>query len=134
MGFQASYDYSSDISHSAPSASEESVCSVEPGSADDVGKIIQILGSSRTPFAVKGGGHAVNPGFSSTTGVQIAMTRWDQVYDALDHTGVIVIGGRENGVGVAGLTLGGGECLGSSESRISYSTFRSCSQMELSHM
>jgi hypothetical protein len=93
---------------------------------------------------VKGGGHAVNPGFSATTGVQISMTRfnetkvnstsgtvevgsglsWDQVYDALDGTGVIVIGGREKGVGVAGLTLGGGECLVSSESRISHSTFR----------
>jgi len=93
---------------------------------------------------VKGGGHAVNPGFSSTTGVQISMTRfnetkvnstsgtvevgagltWDQVYDALDHTGVIVIGGREKGVGVAGLTLGGGECLGSPENHISYRTFR----------
>jgi hypothetical protein len=33
----------------------------------------------RTPFAVKGGGHATNPGFSSTTGVQIAMTRFNQV-------------------------------------------------------
>ena len=49
---------------------------------------------------------------------------WDQVYDALNNTGVIVIGGREEGVGVAGLTLGGGEYLGSSETRISYSTFR----------
>ncbi len=86
----------------------------------------------------------MNPGFSSTKGVQISMTRfnetkvdsargtvcvgagltWDQVYEALDHTGVTVIGGRENGVGVAGLTLGGGEFLGSSESRVSHSTFR----------
>jgi hypothetical protein len=74
----------------------------------------------------------VNPGFSSTTGVQISMTRfnetkvnstcgtvevgagltWDQVYDALNGTGVIVIGGRLSGVGVAGLSLGGGTCLG----------------------
>jgi FAD/FMN-containing dehydrogenase len=73
----------------------------------------------------------VNPGYSSSRGVQIAMTRfnetkvdstrgtvevgagltWDQVYAALDHNGVIVIGGRLPGVGVAGLTLGGGECL-----------------------
>jgi FAD/FMN-containing dehydrogenase len=124
---------------------------------------------------VKGGGHAENPGFSSTRGVQIAITRfnetkvdstsgtvyvgagltWDQVYDALDQTGVTVIGGRIPGIGVAGLTLGGGECLGSSESPadlIQYlqaihisqvstdlrlTTLRdmnSCSQMELSHM
>jgi len=83
---------------------------------------------TRTPFAVKGGGHATNPGFSSTTGVQIAMTRfnqvivnktaslvevgagliWDDVYKALDGTGLNVVGGRVSGVGVAGFTLGGG--------------------------
>ena len=33
---------------------------------------------------------------------------WDQVYATLDPTGVNVVGGREFGVGVAGLTLGGG--------------------------
>ena len=33
---------------------------------------------------------------------------WDQVYATLDPTGVIVVGGREPGVGIAGLTLGGG--------------------------
>jgi FAD/FMN-containing dehydrogenase len=88
---------------------------------------------------VKGGGHIRNPGFSSTKGVEIAMSRfnetkvdfsggtvevgagltWDQVYVALEPTGVNVIGGRIPGVGVAGLTLGGGECLRSSESWVS---------------
>ena len=77
---------------------------------------------------MKGGGHASNPGFSSTPGVQIALSRfnstklnrnddtveigpgltWDQVYETLDPTGVTVVGGRIPGVGVAGLTLGGG--------------------------
>ena len=89
---------------------------------------------------MKGGGHASNLGFSSTSGVQIAMSRfnetkvnsasgtvkvgagltWDQVYKALDPTGVNVVGGRAPGIGVAGLTLGGGECVGLSESWISY--------------
>lgn len=84
---------------------------------------------TRTPFAVKGGGHATNPGSSSTMGVQIAMTRfnqvvvnkaastvevgagliWDDVYQALDGTGLNIVGGRVSGVGVAGFTLGGGE-------------------------
>jgi FAD/FMN-containing dehydrogenase len=83
---------------------------------------------TRTPFAVKGGGHATNPGFSSTTGVHIAMTRfnqvivnktaslvevgagliWDDVYRKLEGTGLNVVGGRVSGVGVAGFTLGGG--------------------------
>jgi FAD/FMN-containing dehydrogenase len=80
---------------------------------------------------VKCGGHAANPKFSSTSGVQIALSRfnetkvnvasgtvevgagltWDQVYAALEPTGVNVVGGRIPGVGVAGLTLGGGERL-----------------------
>jgi len=85
---------------------------------------------------VKGGGHATNPGFSSTSGIEIVMTRfnetkvdstcgtvevgagltWDQVYAALEPTGVNVVGGRIPGVGVAGLTLGGGESISSTES------------------
>jgi FAD/FMN-containing dehydrogenase len=81
-----------------------------------------------TPFAVKGGGHSANPGFSSTPGVQIALSRlnsttvnandgtveigpgltWDQVYETLGPIGVNVVGGRVTGIGVSGLTLGGG--------------------------
>jgi len=124
---------------------------VEPGSVEDVSKIVRypaptpmapadlvfifvqlkILKACRTPFAVKGGGHTSNPGFSSTSGVQIALSRfnstkfnpnhgtveigpgltWDQVYETLGPTGVTVVGGRIPGVGVAGLTLGGGKRL-----------------------
>lgn len=82
------------------------------------------------PFAVKGGGHATNPGFSSTPGVHISMTRfnsivistdqqtveigagltWTDVYAYLVPKGLNVVGGRQGDVGVAGLTLGGGEC------------------------
>ncbi|KAN0115766.1 hypothetical protein V8E52_006578 [Russula decolorans] len=121
-------EYSSDIFHASDANSEVSACSVEPGSAGDVSKILRILGPSRTPFAVKGGGHTTNPGFSSTRGVQISMTRfndtevdynsgtvelgagltWGQVYVALEPTGVNVVGGRIPEIGVAGLTLGGG--------------------------
>ena len=36
---------------------------------------------------------------------------WDQVYAALDPYNLTVIGGRAPGIGVAGLTLGGGESL-----------------------
>ena len=90
---------------------------------------LQQIASDRVPFAVKGGGHATNPGFSSTPGVHISMTRfndivicndsqtvkigagltWTDVYTYLVPKGVNVAGGRLNGVGVAGLTLGGGE-------------------------
>ncbi|TDL27762.1 FAD-binding domain-containing protein [Rickenella mellea] len=126
--FPGALHYDDDIYHWAASSIEDSVCSVEPGSTQDVGKILQILGSTRTPFAVIGGGHSTNKGFSSTPGIQIAMYRfsnitynkntgtadvgsgliWDEVYTALEPFGVSVIGGRVTGVGVAGFTLGGG--------------------------
>lgn len=92
-----------------------------------------VLATTRTPFAVKGGGYATNQGFSSTTGVQIAMTRFseikvnaaagtvelgagvtsDQVYKTLEPHGITVMAGRVPGVGIAGFTLGGGERLSS---------------------
>ncbi|KAI0266243.1 FAD dependent oxidoreductase [Gloeopeniophorella convolvens] len=126
--FPPAPQYIADNAHYATSSSDSSACSVEPGTPEDVSVILRILGTTRTPFAVKGGGHSLNPGFSSTKGVQISMTRfnqvtvnssagtvdvgsgliWDQVYEALDGTGINVVGGRVPGIGVAGFTLGGG--------------------------
>ncbi|KAH9990402.1 FAD-binding domain-containing protein [Russula vinacea] len=126
--FPPSSDYLFDISHAASSSTQASACSVEPGCAEDLSEILRILGSTRTPFAVKGSGHATNPGFSSTTGVQIALSRfnetnvnlecgtvdvgaglsWDQVYAIIEPFGLNLVGGRITGVGVSGLTLGGG--------------------------
>ncbi|KAI0062516.1 FAD-binding domain-containing protein [Artomyces pyxidatus] len=126
--FPPSTYYTGDIAHWSVSSSTNSACSVEPGTPEDVAHILKVLASSRTPFAVKGGGHTGNPGFSSTPGVEISMSRfsevtvnaatqtvevgaglgWDQVYAALDPQHVNVIGGRIPTVGVAGLTLGGG--------------------------
>ncbi len=40
MGAQASPEYTSDIFHPSSSSSEVSACSVEPGSAEDVSKIV----------------------------------------------------------------------------------------------
>ncbi|KAI6120590.1 hypothetical protein EDD16DRAFT_1518683 [Pisolithus croceorrhizus] len=108
--------YPRDVTHWASSSSQNATCSFEPGTAEDLGK------------AVKGGGHTTNPGFSSTTGVQIALSRfsdvvydqesqtatigagltWDTVYAALEPFGVNVVGARGPGVGVGGLSLGGG--------------------------
>ena len=91
---------------------------------------------------MKSGGHATNPGFSSTHGVQISLTRfntvkvntkaqtveigpgltWDDIYQRLDPYGVTVIGGRVPGVGVGGFILGGGEgCLSASRYALSIS-------------
>ncbi|PPR05983.1 hypothetical protein CVT24_004620 [Panaeolus cyanescens] len=120
--------YFKGISHWASSSSEISNCVVEPGTPQDVAIVLQIVGSTRTPFAVKGGGHTANAGFSSTTGVHISMYRfseveydperqtakigagllWDDVYAKLEPYNVNVVGGRVTGVGVAGFILGGG--------------------------
>ncbi|KAK0229800.1 hypothetical protein EDD85DRAFT_972330 [Armillaria nabsnona] len=81
--YPGSSSYVADNEHYATSSSQVSKCSVEPGSAEDVGIILAILGKTETPFGVKGGGHATNQGFSSTTGVQIAMTRLNEItYDS----------------------------------------------------
>ena len=78
---------------------------------------------------MKSGGHATNRGYSSTSGVQISLARfntvkvnteaqtvelgssltWGDVYERLDSYGVTVIGGGIPEVGVGGLILGGGE-------------------------
>ncbi|KAK0184491.1 FAD dependent oxidoreductase [Armillaria mellea] len=111
--YPGSLSYVEDNEHYATSSSQTSKCSVEPGTAEDVGIILGILGETKTAFGVKGGGHATNQGFSSTTGVQIAMTRFNEVtYDPTTQTAVIGAGcqcsrGRVTGIGVAGFTLGG---------------------------
>jgi FAD/FMN-containing dehydrogenase len=84
---------------------------------------------TRTPFAIKCSGHSANPGFSSTSGVQISMSRfrdivlneeqgtvefgaglaWSDLYSYLVPKGLNVVGGRLDVVGVAGFILGGGE-------------------------
>jgi len=94
----------------------------------EVATIFQVINQTRTHWAVKGGGHAYNSGFSSTPGVQISLSQfnevtydaatstanigagnvWDDVYATLCPLGVNVVGGRVPGVGVAGFTLGGG--------------------------
>ncbi|KAG8714538.1 hypothetical protein FRC11_008093 [Ceratobasidium sp. 423] len=122
-------------SHWASSSSQNSACVVEPASPEDVSTILKIVANTSTPFGIRSGGHATNPGFSSTPGVQIALFRfngvtyhpapaaadgsvgtveigsglvWDTVYAALEPYGVNVVGGRVTGVGVSGFALGGG--------------------------
>ncbi|KAG9119994.1 hypothetical protein FRC07_004700 [Ceratobasidium sp. 392] len=121
--------------HWASSSSQNSACVVEPKNAVDVSAILKIIGNTSTPFGVRSGGHATNPGFSSTPGVQIALFKlsevtyhpasaaddgsvgtvdigsglvWDDVYAALKPHNVNIVGGRVSGVGVGGFTLGGG--------------------------
>ncbi|KAK0184497.1 hypothetical protein F5146DRAFT_1074815 [Armillaria mellea] len=117
--YPGSSSYIADNKHYATSSLQVSKCSVEPGSAEDVGIILGILGKTKMAFGIKGGGYATNPAFSSTIGVQIAMTRfnevaydpatqiavigagniWDDVYEILNAQGVNVVGGGGGGGG-----------------------------------
>ncbi|KAI6106965.1 hypothetical protein EV401DRAFT_2060126 [Pisolithus croceorrhizus] len=107
--------YEENIRHWAFSSTQRATCSLEPGTASDVGIVLQVLGKNIIPFAVKGGGHTLNPGFSFTTGIQTkscmtpncglslgAGVIWDDVYAALERRGVTVVGGRVSGIRVAG--------------------------------
>ncbi|KAF6762009.1 FAD-binding domain-containing protein [Ephemerocybe angulata] len=120
--------YAQGVHHWASSSSQLSDCVVEVGSTADIGVVLKIVAETNTPFAVKGGGHSANAGFSSTEGVHISLAKysdvkydsasktaeigagliWDDVYEKLEPYGVNVVGGRVSGVGVAGFTLGGG--------------------------
>jgi len=63
-------------------------CVVEVASAQDVSNVLNIVGSTRTPFAIKSGGHASNQGFSSTPGVFISLARMTQINLSADKTTV----------------------------------------------
>lgn len=126
--YPGSRDFEVDIAHWTNSSSQRSACSVEPGTPQDAGVVLRHVASTRTPFAIKGGGHTLNPGFSSTPGVHISLARftdivihedsetveigagltWSDVYSYLVPKGINVVGGRLGPVGVSGFTLGGG--------------------------
>ncbi|TDL24026.1 FAD-binding domain-containing protein [Rickenella mellea] len=130
VSLPGSTQYSSDIAHWSKSCQDDAICSITPQTATDVANILSIIGRDdiRVPFAVKGGGHSYNSGHSSTKGIQVSMSkfnslthdpvantvtigaglRWDEVYKLLEPLGIMVVGGRVPGVGIAGLSLGGG--------------------------
>ncbi|UZJ56882.1 hypothetical protein CBS101457_006202 [Exobasidium rhododendri] len=103
-------------------------CIFTPTIASELSSAMKIIGKNKTPFAVSSGQHASNQGFSSTKGIQISMKGfqqvtlssdksyldvgsgnvWDNVYQSLEGTGRMVVGGRVTGVGVGGFITGGG--------------------------
>lgn len=104
-------------------------CRVEPSSANEVSKILNILVDHWCYFSVKGGGHSRNPGDSnSVRGVTVDLDRMRsvdildngtkarvgggantfQVYQALESRNLSFVGGRVGTVGLGGFTLGGG--------------------------
>ncbi|KAJ0123761.1 hypothetical protein J7T55_012230 [Diaporthe amygdali] len=109
------------------------LCFVTPHSASDVSIVVQSLAADAAAgscsFAIRSGGHMWNPGASNAPdGVTVDLSRlnsidvnardstvslgpaasWDAVFAKLEPLGLGVAGGRIAGVGVGGLTLGGG--------------------------
>ncbi|TDZ39665.1 putative FAD-linked oxidoreductase [Colletotrichum spinosum] len=104
-------------------------CILVPKSAEEVSSIIKVLRTNNETFAIKSGGHNPNKYFSSvqdgplisTKGLKTVVydkdsntvrvgpgNKWEEVHDALEGTGVTVVGGRIGNVGVGGYLLGGG--------------------------
>ncbi|KAI0490431.1 hypothetical protein F4859DRAFT_458007 [Xylaria cf. heliscus] len=127
----AAYNSSLQSYFTAQQSSTQPACIVQPVTSHDVSQAIKYLTAQDTayPFAVRSGGHAFWAGESSITGGVIIDLRalnsitlskdnstalvgvgntWDAVYEKLDPLQLSVNGGRSAGVGVGGLTLGGG--------------------------
>jgi len=124
-----STSYTSSISSYAWASGHLSpACIIQPTGTSQLPLIIKILADFNTTFAVRGGGHNANPGFSNINGeVTIDMrgmkeielreeegvirvgagALWGEVYDAVEGKNLSVMGGRISTVGVGGLTTGG---------------------------
>lgn len=109
-------------------------CIFLPTSADDIAAALYIFRTgagtgSSCPFAIKAGGHAPWAGANDIhNGITLDLSwinqttlaedrsfvrlgsgaLWSDAYDSLNGTGIAFTGGRVPGVGVGGLTLGGG--------------------------
>lgn len=104
----ASDNFTSDIHHWFLSSTQIPACVLEVGSAEDTSVAVrlssiicrehladrsfklQIIGRTKTPFAVESGGHASNPAFSSTTGVHISLKRLNEVSLSEDKSTVTI--------------------------------------------
>ncbi|KAI0394221.1 putative oxidoreductase [Xylariaceae sp. FL0594] len=132
---QGSPGYNASLSSyfSPQAAAIHPACFVTPHTVSDVSIAVKVLTSSdnggSSEFAIRGGGHTwfadsnSSPGgvtidlrgldsvdlSADTSSVSVgAGATWDAIYGKLDPLGLSVAGGRVAGVGVGGLTLGGG--------------------------
>jgi len=84
------FEFGNDTHHWMSSSSQTPACVLEAGTPEDLSVAIKIIGQSQTPFAVMSGGHASNPGFSSTTGVHISLKRFNQLVFSEDKSTIEV--------------------------------------------
>ncbi|RYP58942.1 hypothetical protein DL769_008747 [Monosporascus sp. CRB-8-3] len=127
----STYNLSLDSYFSAQQSAIHPACIVSPETAQDVSATVAWLTTKGNSchFAVRSGGHTSWAGASNIAGgvvidlrtlgtVELSADKstvlvgagatWDAVYAKLDPLGLSVNGGRAAGVGVGGLTLGGG--------------------------
>ncbi|KAJ7785052.1 hypothetical protein DFH07DRAFT_1054503 [Mycena maculata] len=111
------------------SSEQNPLAVLQPAVAQDITKLFNLLaGQQQLLFAIKGGGHIAPPGFSSTTGLLVDMTLfqqvnynaetqtvdigpgrlWQDVYKILPLDRTVAGASSCPGVGVAGFNLGGG--------------------------
>ncbi|KAL8686078.1 MAG: hypothetical protein Q9218_007366 [Villophora microphyllina] len=104
-------------------------CRITPTTSHEVATAVARLAHGKCKFAVRGGGHMFWAGAANIQdGVTIDLSRmdeitisrdhtltaigpgvrWEDVYAKLDPMNFSIVGGRAGSVGVAGLTLGGG--------------------------
>ncbi|EGY17066.1 hypothetical protein VD0002_g302 [Verticillium dahliae] len=105
-------------------------CIVQPKNAQDVAKIVSVLGQNTTgDFAVRSGGHSHWAGgnnidggvtvdlghlratkYNTETGIASIepSSRWADAFLTLERSGVAVPGGRDGNVGIGGFLTGGG--------------------------
>ncbi|KAI1074432.1 hypothetical protein F5B20DRAFT_439792 [Whalleya microplaca] len=126
------YNASINSYFSAQQSAVQPACIVSPQTVQDVSATVKSLTMHQgrnCPFAVRSGGHASWAGASNIAGgvvidlrafhsVELSSDKstvsvgvgasWDSVYEKLDPLGLSVNGGRASGVGIGGLTLGGG--------------------------
>lgn len=123
------YQYEESRYWSVQQASDTPTCRFSPTNAFGISLAVLTVQVTQCQFAVKSGGHAA---FSGASNIEKGLTidllklnevvvsadnastsigagnRWVDVYSALVPKGLAVIGGRVAGIGVGGLTLGGG--------------------------
>lgn len=126
----------SPVMHFSATCIRDPKCVFTPESADDVSEAVRVIGETRSPFAVIGGGHNTVEGAANIDyGVLISMARldtlelvekdamqvrigtgnlWKDAYKFAKDHGYAINGGRYGQIGVGGLTLGGGIGLFSS--------------------
>ncbi|KAH7135251.1 FAD binding domain-containing protein [Dendryphion nanum] len=124
-------DYDAVINYfwSAQQRELKPTCAFKPEKAIDVSTLVLLSRLTQCPFAVRSGGHAAFAGASSIDGgiivsfeklkgITLSANKaiasiepgnlWYDIYTTLAKDNLAVVGGRVSGIGIGGLTTGGG--------------------------